>query len=369
MNISSWNVRGMNDPSKIVELKKYLSNNRVNLVAFVETRVKENNCTKVQKNFGGAWSWEVIHGFITAKNGQFSTSFIGVYGLHSIENRKPMWVDLCSLKNSITRPWLVMRDFKVVLLSGDRINDTAVNNNETREFEECVNSTDLTELKTFGQFFSWTNKGQGNLRICSRIDRAFENPDWHSKYVDSIVEYLNPGLSDHTPLIMRYKVNMHQGGRPFNFFNYMAYHKDFLKIVQERWQAEVQGTAMFRIWSTLKGIKAGLKTLHQQEFAGLEERIETMRADLNLIQSQLAIDHTDSQLQDDEKEMSSKLKKFLLIQESAFKQKSRIQWLKLGDSNSKFFFSAMKERNPRNSIDELFDSAGQKLSTNKEITE
>ncbi|XP_056692031.1 uncharacterized protein [Spinacia oleracea] len=69
------------------------------------------------------------------------------------------------------------------------------------------------------------------------------------------------------------------------------------------------------------------------------------------------------------KELRSKLKKFLLIQESAFKQKSRIQWLKLGDSNSKFFFSAMKERNSRNSIDELFDSAGQKLSTNKEITE
>ncbi|XP_021866679.2 uncharacterized protein [Spinacia oleracea] len=399
MNISSWNVRGMNDPSKIVELKKYLSNNRVILVAFIETRVKENNCTKVQKKFGGTWRWEtnynfsprgriwngwkhsiltfqtlyvaeqLIHGIISARNGLFSTHFTAVYGLHTIENRKPLWADLCSLKNTITGPWLVMGDFNAVLLSGDRVNDTAVTNNETRDFEECINSTDLTELKTFGQFFSWTNKGQGNLRICSRIDRAFGNLDWHNKYADSVVEYLNSGLSDHTPLIMRYKVNVKQGGRPFKFFNYMADHKDFLTIVQERWQVEIQGTAMFRIWNKLKGIKTGLKALHHQEFAGLEERIENIRVDLNLIQSQIAIDHTDSQLQNDEKDLSSKLKKFHLIQESAFKQKSRIQWLKLGDSNSKLFFSAMRERNSRNSIDELFDSAGQKLSTNKEITE
>lgn len=55
--------------------------------------------------------------------------------------------------------------------------------------------------------------------------------------------------------------------------------------------------------------------------------------------------------------------KFLAIQESAYKQKARIQWLQLGDSNTKFFFTAMKERYSRNSIDILFDSTGKKLTT------
>ncbi|XP_021849287.2 uncharacterized protein [Spinacia oleracea] len=63
------------------------------------------------------------------------------------------------------------------------------------------------------------------------------------------------------------------------------------------------------------------------------------------------------------------LKKFLSVQESAYKQKSRIQWLKLGDSNSKVFFSAMKERYSTNSIDVLYDSQGTKLTTETEITE
>lgn len=43
-------------------------------------------------------------------------------------------------------------------------------------------------------------------------------------------------------------------------------------------------------------------------------------------------------------------------------QKSRIQWLKLGDDNTKFFFRAMKERLVRKNIGVLFDSQGNKLT-------
>ena len=39
-----------------------------------------------------------------------------------------------------------------------------------------------------------------------------------------------------------------------------------------------------------------------------------------------------------------------LAEEGFLKQKSRIQWLKLGDQNSNFFHKAVKARNSRNSI-------------------
>lgn len=55
------------------------------------------------------------------------------------------------------------------------------------------------------------------------------------------------------------------------------------------------------------------------------------------------------------------------VHESTYRKKSRIQWPQGGDSNSKFFFSAMKERYARNSIDVLYDNSGRKLSTTHEI--
>ncbi|XP_021852263.2 uncharacterized protein [Spinacia oleracea] len=348
----------MNDPSKVVEIKKFLGNNNVSVVALVETKVKCANSGKVQKKFGSGWRWimnytnsprgriwvgwkhdvitfqpifqsdQLIHGCISAKNGKFRTTFTAVYGLHSIGTRKTLWNDLTQLSSVTTGEWIVMGDFNSVLYSGDRINGNPVTHAETRDFEGCIDATDLNEIKSRGHFYSWSNKGQGQTRICSRIDRVFGNTDWHSTFLDAVVDYLNPGISDHSPLLLSCNINVKTGGRPFKFFNYMADHDEFMQVVQEKWNISVNGTPMFTVWQKMKAIKGGLKHLHHRDFSRLEERIELLRKELDGIQTQLATSYTDQQLQDQEKECSLKLKKFLKVQESAYKQKSRIQWLK-----------------------------------------
>ncbi|XP_056685902.1 uncharacterized protein [Spinacia oleracea] len=230
-----------------------------------------------------------------------------------------------------------MGDFNSVLHAGDRIHGSQVSDAEIRDFDACIDATGLIENKSYGNFFSWNNKGQGDLRIHSRIDWAFGCGNWHTSYPDVCVDYLNPGLSDHSPLLLDCKVVRQRGSRPFKFFNYMAEHPKFHQIVQEGWGSIVNGTAMFQVWHKLKVIKQGLKTLHREEFARLEERIDGIRRELDDTQSQ------------------------------ALKQKSRIQWLKTGDSNTKFFFTAVKERYARNSIDVLYDANGRKLTTAAEI--
>lgn len=46
------------------------------------------------------------------------------------------------------------------------------------------------------------------------------------------VEYLNPGISYHSPLVLRCDNNETRQMRPFVFFNYMAAHNDFLVVVE-----------------------------------------------------------------------------------------------------------------------------------------
>lgn len=72
--------------------------------------------------------------------------------------------------------------------------------------------------------------------MCSRIDRAaFGNTDRHTMFTDAVVDVMNPGISDHSPLLLKYNLNMQRGGRPFKFFNYVPEHQDFMKIVKEGW--------------------------------------------------------------------------------------------------------------------------------------
>lgn len=99
----------------------------------------------------------------------------------------------------------------------------------------------------------------------------------------------------------------------------------------------------------------------------MEETIDNIRKELDYVQSHLVATSSDVMLQETKRDYTHKLKKFLGIQEGALKQKSRIQWLQTRDSNSKIFFTAIKERHSRNSIDIIYDSTGQKLTTSNEI--
>ncbi|XP_021844124.1 uncharacterized protein [Spinacia oleracea] len=400
MNISTWNVRGLNDPIKVVEIKKFLANNNISVVALLETKVQEKNSSKIQKKIGNGWQWIMnyehsprgriwigwkhalvsvqllhktefcIHCTVATKNGLFSANFIAVYGLHSVDTRRPMWREISNFSSTVVCPWLVMGDFNAVLLAADRVNGNAVTEGETKDFDSCMDSAGLAELKSCGSYYSWSNKGQGSLRICSRIDRDIANSIWHAKFVDVVVDYLPPGISDHSPLVMSCNIHLGGGNRPFKFFNYMEDHAQFLDVVRKGWDVSCpRSGSMLKVWTKLKAVKQGLKELHHKDFAKLDERIEGLRVDLCQIQTQLASCPTDSNVQQSERECSETLKKFLHIQESAYRQKARIQWLQVGDSNSKFFFSAMKERLAKDSIDILYDETGKKLSTTQEIQE
>ncbi|XP_056688055.1 uncharacterized protein [Spinacia oleracea] len=294
-----------------------------------EDGVKEGNAQRIKNKFGSAWVWEMNY-----------TCSPKVYGLHTIEHRRPLLVQ---------GKWKSSSDA------------------ETKDFEEFIQAAGITELKSCGNMFSWSNKGQGDQTISSRIDRAFGCCDWQSSFPAVCVDYLNPGISDHFPLLLDCNIAHHQGSRPFKFFNYMASHKCFRQVVQEGWDTPVVGTAMFQVWQKLKAVKKGLKQLHHKEFARLEERIDCVRGELDDTQSQLAHSPSDVGLQEKERGHIMQLKKFLKVQECAWKQKSRIQWLQTGDSNSKFFFNAMKERHAKNSIDILYDSQGVKLTKSEDI--
>lgn len=71
-----------------------------------------------------------------------------------------------------------------------------------------------------------------------------------------------------------------------------------------------------------------------------------------------------------EKETLMQLEKWSLIEESILRQKSRAQWIQLGDSNSKYFAAVMKERCHRKQIKELKSlQGGQLLSDPNELKE
>lgn len=102
-------------------------------MALLETRVKAHNKDRVVKKFGNSWSW--VHNYeassrgriwiawnpstvsvqILLKTAQIVHCRVGdkqagtvtvVYGLHTMDDQKSLWVDLGNLDKSIQEPWV-----------------------------------------------------------------------------------------------------------------------------------------------------------------------------------------------------------------------------------------------------------------------
>lgn len=50
-----------------------------------------------------------------------------VYGLHTIANRRPLWVELFNFVSASQGPCIMIGDYNVVYITHDRLNGNAVN--------------------------------------------------------------------------------------------------------------------------------------------------------------------------------------------------------------------------------------------------
>ncbi|XP_021715737.1 uncharacterized protein LOC110683653 [Chenopodium quinoa] len=316
MIVLSWNIRGLNDPCKVVSLKKLLAEQCVDVVGIMETKVKCDKSVELQKKFGSSWSWfcnyssshrgrlwvgwshdkvnlsvissheKFIHVQISSKDLHHQIFCTFVYGLHSIHYRLPLWDGISSI-GAVSGPWLVIGDFNFVLNSYDRVNGNVITDYEVNHFRSFVDNLDLCELKSNGSFYSWSNKGHVDGRIATRIDRGLVNQAWLSKFphVESI--YLPPFLSDHNPLLVEVSRFAATKGRPFRFLNCLADHADFCSIVEKSWHSVTGCSTMVTIWQNLKSVKKNLKDLNTKYFANVDEKVDAALTSLKAIRTSL----------------------------------------------------------------------------------
>ncbi|XP_075087746.1 uncharacterized protein LOC142169738 [Nicotiana tabacum] len=88
----------------------------------------------------------------------------------------------------------------------------------------------------------------------------------------------------------------------------------------------------------------------------------------SMIQEELGNTYSDA-LTDQEKNYLTQLEKWSLIEESALQQKLRATWIKLGDSNTKYFSAVIKEKQQKKQITEIKSLLGVNLQDPEAIKE
>ncbi|XP_074299599.1 uncharacterized protein LOC141630733 [Silene latifolia] len=282
-----------------------------------------------------------------------------VYGFNFGTARKSLWDGLNLISSSATKPWIIMGDFNVVRSPDERLGPNPPSLQDIRDFNDCILSNSLTDIRSLGSDFSWTNKHEGTTRTWARLDRALVNLYWIQTYSTSSAEYLPPGVSDHSPVEVKLDLNSAPPKTGFQFLNCWISHPSFLDTVSKSWSTgNIYGTHMYCLMEKLKKLKGDLKHLHSLHFANLISRVSECRIKLQNCQEAIMMSPLDTDLLNEEQVLLAQFKKLKQAELSALNQRAKITHIRLDDCSTKYFYDRIAERHHCNYISQITDAQG-----------
>ncbi|XP_059625377.1 uncharacterized protein LOC132268563 [Cornus florida] len=318
----------------------------------VETKVSPTNVAAIHRNIAPTWSLnpntikltvitttsQAIHCSVSVigLNVVFFTSFI--YAANVVTDRQLLWDDLINHAQLFANtPWLLMGDFNVIPNIGETHGGSMRWSNAMTDFNDCLQETELEDLKFSGILYSWSNKSMGNACIAKKLDRALVNLTWTETFPLSECTFLPPNISDYSPILVNLDLATPRRQVPFRFFNAWFTHPIFHSTVHKVWSKFIKGTAMFQVVQKLNLLKQELRSKCKKEISEIDSKLQAVRMELNACQRDLENTPDDHSLRELEKILTNELLRLGYIQEDTLRQKSRMSWLKLGDCNSSFF--------------------------------
>ncbi|KAK9681949.1 hypothetical protein RND81_10G039200 [Saponaria officinalis] len=273
MKLAFWNIRGVNRPSKQQELRHFLLKHKVNMMGLVETRVKTQNAGIIgAKLFGHNWglvnnyqynpngriwlawnkasiNFEVLYLSAQLVTGVVNTGFCTfwftvVYGFNTRMGRQELWAELASLSAACSMPWLLMGDFIIVLHDGEKKSTAMSDHGSMRDFGDCSKTFSSWTCPTRGMHYTWSNKQFKEARTWCKLDRVMGNCVWFHASWDVQVEFLEPGVSDHSPGLVSFTTPSGNKGNSFKYLNGWSQHESFQQTIRDCWQKKFRGTKM-----------------------------------------------------------------------------------------------------------------------------
>ncbi|XP_073362462.1 uncharacterized protein [Aegilops tauschii subsp. strangulata] len=246
-------------------------------------------------------------------------------------------------------PWLVAKDFNEAMWDFEHLSSTPRPRNQMVAFRECLEDCQLADLGFSGHPFTYDNKRGGRANVQVRLDRAVADNQWHDLFPECKVSHLTSPCSNHCPIILRcVRETRVRTGRTRRYEVMWEREPALSEIVEEAWKAAGANGHRGNISAALRWTllarsskKVGNITKEIEKSRTRLEELTNMNADRNEIRRE-----------------SDHMNELLYKEEMMWLQRSRVEWLKHGDRNTKFFHRKAVWRARKNKIKGLIDTEG-----------
>ncbi|GKC14696.1 RNA-directed DNA polymerase, eukaryota, reverse transcriptase zinc-binding domain protein, partial [Tanacetum coccineum] len=211
-----------------------------------------------------------------------------VYADNYYIDRRELWNNLVGHAGLMrNRPWVLLGDFNAALNLEDHSAGGYEPNAAMREFKECVQAMEVSDVNCTGLHFTWNQKSKGSNGILKKIDRIMGNLQFSNDFPGFFTIFQRYRISDHSPCVLRIPKVTKPKPKPFKFSNFLVYKEGFREVVESGWALNVDGCNMYRVVKRLKGLRSPFhKLLHAQD--NLYNRVDLLHKELN--ETQKAID-------------------------------------------------------------------------------
>lgn len=401
MKIVSWNARGLNSQVKQRLVKRKLQQEQPDIMFIQETKCASNQLEKISKKLGRfikftdiasqGWeggietlwdsrtidiiSMEATRAYIATEvqlTGNSETYLcINVYGPQRLDNKISFLTSLSHLKLRYPNSKTIMGgDFNMITSLLEKKGGLRRLNKDSELFIEFMESAKLVDIPPKTGLFTWNNRRGGDNRIASRLDRFLisENILLEGTAIDS--DILPSGGSDHWPISLEAAFSETPRNKPFRIEKFWLTHPNFPKLIKEWWEepTNIRGTKMFKLQAKLKHIKGRIKEWNMTEFGNIFQERNILEEKINQIHKDWATGINKDNAIYQKNTLMQQWQTRCQQEEILQKQKSRIQWLKEGEQNTKFFHRSTMDYRGANKILKLTNVAGAIVQNHKDIS-
>ncbi|CAM8897571.1 unnamed protein product [Rhodiola kirilowii] len=379
MQIISWNVRGVNGAKKQRSIRRLKQHLQPDMLFLQETKLGKMEGKTVSLLWGKEhvqWSsveavgrsggliimWSPEFFYLTAESkgrgfihlrgkvrvGEKETemNFINVYAPFT-EKDKLLREELMEVRISNGGGLILGGDFNAVLHEEER-RGSAFNGKEADQFFEFIQAMGVMDMPLVGRKFTWSNKFGA-----SRLDRFLVSPEVVSMCPNLKQWGLSKDLSDHAAIALKEEAK-NWGLKPFRFINAWLEHPGLGKLIKESWsQPGEVGWKGFIIQQKLAKIRRRLGAWNKSTFGNIGKKLKETKLEfekMDILQDQRILS-PEEQLR--RTTLRSRLWHLEAQEERLWRQKSRVNWLRSGDQNTRFFHRMATWRSKKNSIESL----------------
>ena len=394
-HILSWNCRGLGSIPAVGALRRIVINEQPQLIFLQETKLKQVEMEKIKNKLrmdgmlvvdcggegrgrrGGLallWKneWQVsVTTFsmnhidvVISCNGGDEWRFTGLYGFPEEENKHKTGVLLKALRNANNLPWLCGGDMNLMLWSQEKQGGDGFNYENAEMFREALDYGELEDLHYNGYPFTWTNNQGGEKNIQERLDRFCATAKWREMFNGSLVTHLEKRKSDHLPLIVsiRKSIINAQKRRPrklFRFEEMWLKEESCEDTIKKAWQPEED------VCRNITRTARELRGWSKETFGGVAKELRECKMSMGKLMEEEPTAENLNQM----RALDERMDELEAREEIYWRQRSRQDWLKYGDKNSKFFHAKAKQRASRNNIARIKDESGLVYEEEGEIAE